>query len=289
MATNNETSITLLDAKRYNDATAKTWFSFAVDGLEAMKGTYDKDARDDQQFLEVGCGPRRITRYCLLPRCLPCRRIVAVDVSRDMVEYAQTHYAHPTISYDILDIVTDDVVDFVKMYGRFDRVYSFNCFNWVENQEKAFKNLAELMEQGAECLLWFFAASPHIRFRQNLIKMARWKKYAEICRNYIPPTIDMNGPDEILPYILNLLKSANLTPSLCEVTRESPIKYPSPKTITQELMTMNPLTTLLTGAEKLKLLEDANKEAIKLWTMQETYETPIEFDVVRLCAFKPQQ
>ncbi|CAN8021592.1 unnamed protein product [Ixodes persulcatus] len=234
MARNNQIAISTLEPKLYIGANARARLSFVVDGLKAMKEAYGEDAKDDLQILDLGCGPGDITHDGLLPRCLPCRRVVAVDVSADMVEFAKTHYAHAKISYDVLDIVADDVADFVERYGQFDLVYSSYCFNWVKDQEQAFKNLGELMKPGAECLLRFYAASPHMRFRQKLAKMERWKKYAQICENCIPPTIDMNGKREILPYISNLLNSANLAPSVCKVTREALISYTSPEAITQE-------------------------------------------------------
>ncbi|XP_040071920.1 juvenile hormone acid O-methyltransferase-like [Ixodes scapularis] len=288
MSTDSNTALSTLNPELYNDATAKAWFSFGVDGLEAMNGAYGMDAKDDKQFIDLGCGPGDIARDGLLPRCLLCRRIVAVDLSRDMVEFANTHYGHPKIIYDVLDIVADEVADFAVRYGRFDRVYSFFCFNWVKDQEKAFKNMAELMKPGAERLLWFFASSPHIRFRQMLVEMEPWKKYAKVAERCIPPTINMNGKDEIASYISSLLKSANLTPSICNVTQEALVNYDSAETITLELMAMNPLTNLMTEEEKSDLLKEATKEASKLWHEQETKGPPIMFDVVAVCAFKPE-
>ncbi|CAN7947552.1 unnamed protein product [Ixodes hexagonus] len=178
----NQTAVSTLQPKLYNDANGGPWFSVAVGALEAMKAACRNDAKEDQQFLDLGCGSGDVTRDTLLPRCLPCRRVVAVDVSEDMIDYAKTHFGHPKICYDILDIVADDMTDFVERYGRFDRVYSFYCFNWLKNQEKAFRNVAELLKPGAECLFWFFADSPHIRFRQRLVKMERWKTYAKVRR-----------------------------------------------------------------------------------------------------------
>ncbi|CAN8021583.1 unnamed protein product [Ixodes persulcatus] len=287
MSTDSNTALSPLNPELYNDATARAWFSFAVDGLEAMNGAYGMDAKDEQQFIDLGCGPGDITRDGLLPRCLPCRRIVAVDKSRHMLEFAKTHYGHPKIIYDVLDIVADDMSDFLERYGRFDRVYSFFCFNWVKDQEKAFKNIAELMKPGADCLLWFYAASPHIRFRQKLVEMERWKKYAKVAESCIPPTINMNGNDEIVSYISSLVKSANLTLSTCNVTREALVKYTSAENITLELMAMNPLTNWVTEEEKSDLLKEATKEASKLWHEQETKGPLIMFDVIAVRAVKP--
>ncbi|XP_002399300.4 juvenile hormone acid O-methyltransferase [Ixodes scapularis] len=288
IAMNKQTGMSVLEPKIYTEATGRIWPLFIMDGLDAMKGVYSKTAKDDQQFLDLGCGPGDITRDSLLPYCLPCRRVVAVDVSSDMVEFAKTHFAHPKISYDVLNIVADDVADFVERYGQFERVYSFYCFNWVKNFEKAFKNLAELMKPGAECMLWFFSTSPPIRFRQKLIKMEQWKKYAEICENCIPPTAGMNGKEEIISYISGLLNSLNLKPSICNVTHAKLRDFTSPEAITKELLAFNPLITLLTEEEESELLKEATKEATELWAQQEAQGYPIMYEVVAVCATKPR-
>ncbi|EEC17873.1 acid methyltransferase, putative [Ixodes scapularis] len=178
-----------------------------------------------QQFLDLGCGTGNVTRDVLLPRCPPFRRIVAVDASTDMLEYARQHFAHPKISYDVLDILADNVSDFVERYGQFDRVYSLFCFNWVRDQEKALKNVAELMKPGGEAYFRFYAATPVMRFRQKLAKMERWCKYAKICEDCIPPSLDHVGKEALHSYMLGLLKNAELTPSICEVKTEESSNY----------------------------------------------------------------
>ncbi|KAG0416977.1 hypothetical protein HPB47_006003 [Ixodes persulcatus] len=107
-----------------------------IHALELLEGSFGSEDTLDHQFLDVGCGTGDFTRDCLLPRCPPCRRIVAADVSEDMVQYAREHFSHPKICYDVLDIASEDVSDFIERYGEFDRVYSFFCFHWMRNQEQ---------------------------------------------------------------------------------------------------------------------------------------------------------
>ncbi|EEC10084.1 conserved hypothetical protein [Ixodes scapularis] len=120
----------------------------SIYALELLEGSFGSDDTSDHQFLDVGCGPGDVTRDCLLPRCPPCRRIVAVDVSEDMVKYAQEHFAHPKICYDVLDIGSKDISDFVERHGEFDRVYSFFSLHWITDQETVLKNVAKLMKPG---------------------------------------------------------------------------------------------------------------------------------------------
>ncbi|CAN7996017.1 unnamed protein product, partial [Ixodes pacificus] len=125
----------------------------SIHALELLEGSFGSVDTSDYQFLDVGCGPGDFTRDCLLPRCPPCRRIMAVDASEDMVQNAQEHFAHPKICYDVLDIGSKDVFDFVERHGEFDRVYSFFCLHWMTDQETVLKNVAKLMKPGGGCLL----------------------------------------------------------------------------------------------------------------------------------------
>ncbi|KAL1425217.1 hypothetical protein MTO96_019370 [Rhipicephalus appendiculatus] len=72
--------------------------------LDFCQPTFLQGCHEKMQFLDVGCGTGDFTRDCLLPRCLPCRRIVATDWSQDMIEYAKRYSAHVKIDYQQLDI-----------------------------------------------------------------------------------------------------------------------------------------------------------------------------------------
>ncbi|KAL1442901.1 hypothetical protein MTO96_030560, partial [Rhipicephalus appendiculatus] len=140
--------------------------------------TFSRDPDETQQFLDVGCGIGDLTRDELLPRCLPCRRIVGVDVSGEMVAHAERHFRHDKLEYAKLDIASDeDVTQFVDEYGLFDRVYSFNCLVWVRDQERALKNVARLLKPRGECLLVFHASMHALDVNRSLVETKRWSKY----------------------------------------------------------------------------------------------------------------
>ncbi|KAK8783179.1 hypothetical protein V5799_015480 [Amblyomma americanum] len=143
------------------------------------------------QFLDVGCGTGDFTRDCLLPRCHPCRRIVATDWSSDMIEYARSHSSHEKIEYQQLDIAGDGVADLLRRYGRFHRVYSFYCLHWVKNQDVALKNISELLRPDGECLLLFPASNQPTASWQILAGMERWAKYSEYLLSLVPESQNM--------------------------------------------------------------------------------------------------
>ncbi|KAM7301483.1 juvenile hormone acid O-methyltransferase [Ixodes scapularis] len=186
--------------------------------MELMRGSFTEETKE-QQFLDLGCGTGDFTRDYLLPLRPNVGRIVAVDVSQDMVEHAKRKFAHPKICYDVLDIGGSGVTDFVGRYGQFDRVYSFFCLHWIGNQERAFKNIADLMRPGGECLLYFLASVSFMRLGKKLLTLDRWQKYRTVLPTH-SPTLDLTDRDARLSYISGLLKNANLIPTTCEVLEE---------------------------------------------------------------------
>ncbi|KAH9380509.1 hypothetical protein HPB48_013953 [Haemaphysalis longicornis] len=124
--------------------------------LDFCQSTFLQNTDDTTQIPDIGSGTGDFTRDCLLPRCLPCSRIIGVDCSWDMVEYARRHSNHEKLQYHLLDI-DSDVTDFVRRHGRFGRVYSFYYLHWLKDPAIALKNIAELLTHDGECLLAFSA------------------------------------------------------------------------------------------------------------------------------------
>ncbi|KAG0411355.1 hypothetical protein HPB47_011537 [Ixodes persulcatus] len=150
-----------------------------IRALDLLQSTFVNETTE-QQFLDLGCGPGDFTCRHLLPRCPPLAKIVAVDVSLDMVKYAKKHFSHPRICYDVLDIAGNGVPDFVRRYGSFDRVYSFFRLNWTNDQETGFKNIAELLKPGGGCLLLFRASGNLMRLNKKMAAMNHWQKYRKV-------------------------------------------------------------------------------------------------------------
>ncbi|CAN7938105.1 unnamed protein product, partial [Ixodes hexagonus] len=184
--------------------------------LKLFQPSFSRAPDAHQQYLDVGCGTGDFTLLELLPRCQPCRRIVAVDASPRMVQYAGEKFAHPQIAYDVLDI-RDDVAEFVHKYGKFERVYSFYVLHWAKNHYKAFKNISDLTTPEGECLLLFAASLPIYNVWRRMVKMDRWKAYAEVTESFISPTHDMNNRSALRSHMLSVLKFAGLKPLTCEV------------------------------------------------------------------------
>ncbi|CAN7938107.1 unnamed protein product, partial [Ixodes hexagonus] len=147
--------------------------------LQMFQPTFSSAPEAGQQFLDLGCGTGDFTLQELLPQSQLCRRIVAVDSSPKMVQYGKDNFSHPQILYDFLDI-RDDVSEFVKKYGRFERLYSFNVLHWAKDQYEAFENISKLMTPDGECLITFYARIPGYNVWRRVVNMDRWKAFAEV-------------------------------------------------------------------------------------------------------------
>ncbi|KAH6925030.1 hypothetical protein HPB50_027182 [Hyalomma asiaticum] len=231
--------------------------------LDFCQPTFLQGCHEKMQFLDIGCGPGDFTRDCLLPRCLPCRRIVATDWSRDMIEYAKRHSAHVKIDYHQLDI-SADVTDFLRLNGQFHRIYSFYCLHWVKKQDVALKNIAQLLTPGGECLLLFPASNPATAGWQLLAKMDRWAKYSERLLAYIAPSENMEDKQEQIDYMRSLLNYAGLVPSIFAIPRMATFDGWSKEDIIGLHMSIVPIYQLVSEDERKQLREDVTAIVRKL-------------------------
>ncbi|KAH6938755.1 hypothetical protein HPB50_012414 [Hyalomma asiaticum] len=216
--------------------------------LEFCQPAFLVEPWDTMQVLDVGCGTGDFTRDSLLPRCLPCDRVVGIDCSADMIEYASRHSNHEKIEYEQLDI-GDDVTEFISRRGHFDRVYSFYCLQWLRDQGAALKNIAALMAPRAQCLLVFPASHQAAAVWSLLAKMDRWAKYSEILLQYIAKSHYMNKAEQIM-YMSSLLRDAGLYPNIFVLSRLVTFDGWSQQDIVGAEMSLLPINHLVSDTER---------------------------------------
>jgi juvenile hormone acid methyltransferase len=86
--------------------------------------------------LDVGCGSGDVTHNLLLPNLRSVRRLVGVDVSPAMINFAAAHHQHPQLLFRCLDILGSERPRKIFPNG-FHKIFSFYCLHWVEDQRYA--------------------------------------------------------------------------------------------------------------------------------------------------------
>ncbi|XP_075741064.1 juvenile hormone acid O-methyltransferase-like isoform X1 [Rhipicephalus microplus] len=210
---------------------------------------------DTLRILDVGCGTGDFTRDGLLPCCLPCAKIVGVDVSPEMIEHARRHSEHEKIEYELLNI-GGNVTEFLRRYGHFDRVYSFYCLQWLKDQSTALKNIASLLFPGGQCLLVIPASQQPAAVWNRLAQMDRWKKYSEILTKHVSKSHTMKSKKEQLAYMSAMLREAHLSPSIFVLPRLVTFEGWSEEDVIAAHMGIVPINLLVAEEEKNQLLED---------------------------------
>ncbi|XP_065304293.1 juvenile hormone acid O-methyltransferase-like isoform X1 [Dermacentor albipictus] len=224
--------------------------------VAGLLGTFHKAFRpcedEDQQFLDIGCGPGRLTAECLFPRCPACRRLVAVDKSTAMLKFAAENYPHPKIDYLALDIA-QEVDEFVREQGQFQRVYSFLTLHWVRDQPRAMQNIERLMAPGGECILLFKRSVHFFDLFEAMINTQQWSKYREVLESMMPASRMINDVLSLRAYARNIVESTSLTTLSCEVLVSPEELRWTRGQMTESLLAFNPVYPLLVKEEKEEL------------------------------------
>ncbi|KAH6930878.1 hypothetical protein HPB50_020628 [Hyalomma asiaticum] len=213
----------------------------------------DNDARN-HQYLDVGCGPGNFTRNHLLPLCpQTLKRLVASDSSEAMVNYARVAHAHPKIHHRLLDIAVDDnVLRFIAEEGRFQRVYSFLVFHWIQDSGAAFKNIERLMTPGGECLIIYNPQPGPAMLNRALLESESWAKYHDVIRPSMPVLHECSDAVSLRKSLCDLAKLTGLVPLTCELVRIN-VKSANINDAARLFSMGSPIYHLLTEEEKPEL------------------------------------
>ncbi|XP_037518036.1 uncharacterized protein LOC119394805 [Rhipicephalus sanguineus] len=234
----------------------KTWQASFFTGSK-------EDDKCNEQYLEIGCGPGNLTRDYLLPLCpLSMRRLVAVDNSYPMIDYARREHGHSKIEHRMLDIAIDgEVSQFIEAEGQFDRVYSFLTFHWIHDKGAALRNVERLLTPGGECLIVFNPHPGPLQLSKAMINSDRWKEYSDVLKKVGPEFPDTHDPACLRNYLIDIVRSTRLVPLTCELVR---VEAPSAtmEEVARLVLPMNPVYSLLTEQGKAEL-EDFLKQLIK--------------------------
>lgn len=144
--------------------------------------------RGDEVILDAGCGTGRLTADLL--RALPQGRVVAVDLSLNMLKAAQ-QYLLPDFAGRI-SLIAADLLR-LPFAGAFDGIVSTAAFHWVLDHDELFLGLRRVLRRGG----WLHAqcgGGPNLaRLRKRVTELAQTPSYATYLAQFKEPWLFLDA------------------------------------------------------------------------------------------------
>lgn len=129
-------------------------------------------------ILDCGCGSGDVTAEILMP-ILPInfRRLVGVDISKEMLDYARKTQIHPKLSFEQFDLCTELEKQPLSNAVPFDHIFSFYTFQRVPDKEMCLQNFHKLLDANGDMLLVFVANHPLYDVYKEQSLGGKWAEY----------------------------------------------------------------------------------------------------------------
>nr|ANI21405.1 juvenile hormone acid methyltransferase [Helicoverpa armigera] len=155
--------------------------------------------KSNNNILDIGCGDGSVTN--MLKKYIPTEyKLLGCDISEKMVNFANDHHCNEQTSFTVLDI-EGDLPEGMK--GNFDHVFSFYALHWVNNQERAYNNIYNLLSEDGECFTIFVAWAPVFDVYRVLARNNKWSQWVHDVDRYISPYHDSLEPEKDLKTMID--------------------------------------------------------------------------------------
>lgn len=147
----------------------------ALNILNEFKTIFNWRCNGTDSLLDIGCGVGNVTIDYVLPTMPPKSKLIGVDVSEPLVQFARKKYSsYKNVEFRIVDME----LEIPKyMHEKFNLVTSFYCLHWVKNQQNCFKNIYNLLTDDGVMLLYFVTVNPIYNIYRKMIKTSIWAEY----------------------------------------------------------------------------------------------------------------
>ncbi len=140
-----------------------------------------------ERILDVGCGQGKITAEIALR--VPRGSIVGVDSSHDMIRFAQDHFTHANLRFEMADARR------LSFKNQFDLAVSFNALHWIPDQDAALRSIRSALVAAGKTQFRLVTAGAR-QSLESVVEEARtapqWK---EFFKNFQDPYLRLT-PDE---------------------------------------------------------------------------------------------
>lgn len=120
-------------------------------------------------ILDIGCGHGRLTYE--LAQLVPKGRVIGIDTSRSMIEYAKANYVNDNLSF--LEMNAENL-NFP--HEKFNVIFSSFCIQWIPNKAKLFQAMAQHLEENGHILLVMpLPNQKMLEIRKKVYASQEWK------------------------------------------------------------------------------------------------------------------
>lgn len=160
----------------------------AKQAIEEFSHVFQWRSDGGDSLLDIGCGSGDVMIDFILP-ILPgnFKRLVGVDLSKEMIDFARKQYPNSRISFDTFDLALDLEKQMLRNTEPFDHITSFYCLHWIQNQEKAIQNMYKLLKADGDMFLVFLAQNPVFDIYKEMSTNKKWSKYMNDVDRFISP------------------------------------------------------------------------------------------------------
>ncbi|XP_037029776.1 juvenile hormone acid O-methyltransferase-like [Bradysia coprophila] len=226
---------------------------YSREALKEFPNVFKGISDGNESWLDAGCGPGNVTLNVLLPM-LPenFKRLVGVDVSKEMVTYAREAAAHPKVSYELLNLDVELEKQSFNETEAFDHVVSFFCLMYIKNQNVCIANFNKLLKAGGDVLIAFLVKHPMYDAYEHLAKSSRWGEYMKDVDRQITPYLHSTKAKEEFQL---LLETGGFT-ELDVRVQDSLYVFEDVNTLRDLLHSVNPFIDRIPAHDKQAFLDD---------------------------------
>ncbi|XP_046991527.1 juvenile hormone acid O-methyltransferase-like [Schistocerca americana] len=223
---------------------------------------------DPLPVLDVGCGPGDVTKKVIVPRLPPGTKLVACDISPEMLEYCRQHNALPgTITYEPFDVMDPHVErSTVWKYAPYGKVFAVMLMHWVPDNRRVVQNMHKLLAPSGEAVFTIIANMPLFAAYEEMVKDPRWTQYMERdLYKFISPYQHCEDPVSVFG---QLLKSEGFQVLRCDV-RPQKFVFPSELQRRDALKSVSAFLNRIPEEQKDDFMEDWIQHMEKLGGLTE--------------------
>lgn len=176
----------------------------AQEALEEFADSIKWRSDGCDSVLDAGCGSGDVTLDILLP-ILPrnFHRLVGIDISREMIDYARKTQINPKLSFEQFDLCIELEKQPLSSIKSFDHIFSFYTFHRVLDKQMCIQNFNKLLNENGDMLLTFIGNHPLYDAYKEQSFDKRWASYMMDVDKITPPYQHSEDPCKEFCDLLN--------------------------------------------------------------------------------------